>query len=248
MARWTGDRWRSGRHRVLPPPADAPAEELISLVYFYECDPGTTVRGIDSHAYLRAQLDAITRLPGFRTRTSSRSSCRRSRRPACDQSVTGSPVQRVGEQLEVVVPARQVVQAQFVGAPQLIGEAERRARLVPPAPGGSGSGRGRATVYSATRSTSQAVTCPRRPCAPSACPGQRRATAPPSRGSRTSAAASQPAGPPGWRRPPRPRRPGAADAARSAAGVWSPSRVSLVPCAIASLMAPASAPGARRVR
>jgi isopenicillin N synthase-like dioxygenase len=63
MARWTGERWRSGRHRVLPPPADAPAEELISLVYFYECDPGTTVRGIDSHAYLRAQLDAIS-MPG----------------------------------------------------------------------------------------------------------------------------------------------------------------------------------------
>ncbi|MGW2562843.1 isopenicillin N synthase family dioxygenase [Streptomyces sp. NPDC001514] len=60
MARWTGGRWRSGRHRVLPPPADAPAEELMSLVYFYECDPGTDVRGIDSHTYLRAQLDAIT--------------------------------------------------------------------------------------------------------------------------------------------------------------------------------------------
>jgi hypothetical protein len=29
-------------------------------VYFYECDPGTAVRGIDSHTYLRAQLDAIT--------------------------------------------------------------------------------------------------------------------------------------------------------------------------------------------
>ncbi|MEW2525468.1 2-oxoglutarate and iron-dependent oxygenase domain-containing protein [Streptomyces sp. NPDC047071] len=59
MARWTGGRWRSGRHRVLPPPAEAPAEELMSLVYFYECDPGTDVRGIDSHTYLRAQLDAI---------------------------------------------------------------------------------------------------------------------------------------------------------------------------------------------
>ncbi|MFI8966758.1 isopenicillin N synthase family dioxygenase [Streptomyces sp. NPDC053493] len=60
MASWTGGRWRSGRHRVLPPPADAPAEELMSLVYFYECDPGTTIGGIESHAYLRAQLDAIT--------------------------------------------------------------------------------------------------------------------------------------------------------------------------------------------
>jgi isopenicillin N synthase-like dioxygenase len=60
MARWSDGRWRSGRHRVLPPPEHAPSEELMSLVYFYDCDPGTDVRGIDSHVYLRGQLDAIT--------------------------------------------------------------------------------------------------------------------------------------------------------------------------------------------
>lgn len=38
LARCTGDRWRSTPHRVLPPAADAPAEELISLVFFHELD------------------------------------------------------------------------------------------------------------------------------------------------------------------------------------------------------------------
>ncbi|MEU8437086.1 2-oxoglutarate and iron-dependent oxygenase domain-containing protein [Streptomyces sp. NPDC029216] len=72
LARWTGDRWRAGRHRVLPPPAHALAEELVSLVYFYECDAHTRVESlpapvgrvahppVDSHAYLRRKLDQIT--------------------------------------------------------------------------------------------------------------------------------------------------------------------------------------------
>ena len=38
-ARWSGERWRSNRHRVLPPPVSAPDEELLSLVYFFEADP-----------------------------------------------------------------------------------------------------------------------------------------------------------------------------------------------------------------
>lgn len=79
MARWTGDRWRAGRHRVLPPPADTPAEELISLVYFYECDAHTRVESlpapigrvvhdpVDSHAYLRDKLQAITVPAGINT-------------------------------------------------------------------------------------------------------------------------------------------------------------------------------------
>ncbi len=43
LERWSGDRWRSGRHRVLPPDPSAPAEDLMSLVYFYECDHDTVV-------------------------------------------------------------------------------------------------------------------------------------------------------------------------------------------------------------
>ncbi|MFE0425936.1 isopenicillin N synthase family dioxygenase [Streptomyces sp. NPDC058953] len=60
MAHWSGGRWQAGRHRVLPPPVDAPDEELVSLAYFFDCDMGTDVRGIDAHEFLRGKLTAIT--------------------------------------------------------------------------------------------------------------------------------------------------------------------------------------------
>lgn len=43
MQRWSGDRWHSGRHRVLPPSPEAPDEELTSLVYFHACAPDTPI-------------------------------------------------------------------------------------------------------------------------------------------------------------------------------------------------------------
>lgn len=38
LERWTGNRWRSTRHRVLPPPNRSPSEELVSLIMFMEAD------------------------------------------------------------------------------------------------------------------------------------------------------------------------------------------------------------------
>jgi isopenicillin N synthase-like dioxygenase len=72
MARWTGDRWRSTRHRVLAPPPKAPEEELMSLVYFYEADHDAVIEtlpppiGRTSYPpvvwgdYLREKLAAIS--------------------------------------------------------------------------------------------------------------------------------------------------------------------------------------------
>jgi isopenicillin N synthase-like dioxygenase len=73
LARWSGARWKSNRHRVLPPSALAPDEDLVSLVYFYEADhdamihslepPIGAVAGLEpvmSATFLRERLDAIT--------------------------------------------------------------------------------------------------------------------------------------------------------------------------------------------
>ncbi|TGD85442.1 isopenicillin N synthase family oxygenase [Mycolicibacterium sp. CH28] len=46
LARWTGDRWRSTRHRVLPPQDEAPDEDLVSLIMFCETDVDTVVTPI----------------------------------------------------------------------------------------------------------------------------------------------------------------------------------------------------------
>jgi isopenicillin N synthase-like dioxygenase len=50
LARWTGDRWRSAPHRVLPPPVEAPAEELLSLVFRVEPDPLVVVERLPTAA------------------------------------------------------------------------------------------------------------------------------------------------------------------------------------------------------
>ena len=48
VRRWTNDRWCSNVHRVLPPPAANPQEELISLVFFGEPDRDALVEAFAS--------------------------------------------------------------------------------------------------------------------------------------------------------------------------------------------------------
>jgi isopenicillin N synthase-like dioxygenase len=73
LARWSGDRWKSNRHRVLPPQAEAPEEDLVSLVYFYEADWDASVESLQppigkandyppvtASDFIKRLLDAIT--------------------------------------------------------------------------------------------------------------------------------------------------------------------------------------------
>ena len=73
LARWSGDRWKSNRHRVLPPQAEAPEEDLVSLAYFYEADHDAVIESLPppigqrrdyapvvSAQFLKERLDAIT--------------------------------------------------------------------------------------------------------------------------------------------------------------------------------------------
>jgi isopenicillin N synthase-like dioxygenase len=73
LARWSGGRWKSNRHRVLPPQAEAPEEDLVSLVYFYEANHDAVIESLRPPvgkpndyepvvcgAFIKHLLDAIT--------------------------------------------------------------------------------------------------------------------------------------------------------------------------------------------
>ncbi|AZG48680.1 isopenicillin N synthase family dioxygenase [Gordonia insulae] len=70
---WSGGRWPAGRHRVLPPQPDAPEEDLVSLIFFYELDHDAVVTPLEppvgtraglppvvSGDFIKERLDAIT--------------------------------------------------------------------------------------------------------------------------------------------------------------------------------------------
>ncbi len=68
LAHWTGLRWRSGRHRVLPPQPGSPHEELVSLVFFFELDHDALVTPLAPPIGRRADLPPVVSAPFLRER------------------------------------------------------------------------------------------------------------------------------------------------------------------------------------
>jgi isopenicillin N synthase-like dioxygenase len=68
LAHWTGLRWRSGRHRVLPPQPDAPHEELVSLVFFFELDHDALVTPLPPPIGRTADLPPVVSAPFLKER------------------------------------------------------------------------------------------------------------------------------------------------------------------------------------
>ena len=67
LQHWSGDRWRSAVHRILPPSGEAADTGMLSLVYFCEPDPDTMVQPLsgDGEAvlageHLRRKIEAIS--------------------------------------------------------------------------------------------------------------------------------------------------------------------------------------------
>ena len=67
LQHWSGDRWRSAVHRILPPRPDAPDHGMLSLVYFCEPDPDTMVEplfgsgeAVLAGEHLRRKIEAIS--------------------------------------------------------------------------------------------------------------------------------------------------------------------------------------------
>lgn len=69
LAHWSGGRWRSAIHRMLPPVGAAATESLLSVVYFCEPDPATMIEPfgggtpVNAGDYLRSKIEAITMAP-----------------------------------------------------------------------------------------------------------------------------------------------------------------------------------------
>ncbi|HEY0936651.1 MAG TPA: 2-oxoglutarate and iron-dependent oxygenase domain-containing protein [Trebonia sp.] len=66
LSRWTGERWRSTRHRVLPPPDEAPDEELVSLIVFLEAEMDTVISPVAGNQ----ALEPVTAGDWYRIRES----------------------------------------------------------------------------------------------------------------------------------------------------------------------------------